>query len=207
MGIIYWLFDTTVDFINPTSGKQTFLEILLPTWFGVECIFRSSMAVVCMFGTKFLERTLHRVHKLEQQLFLNEFAVEHTKAFAMLWSNAEGRIIKVNEYAADRLGYSKAELLKKTVFDITVGHDTKVWEQLLTKLKKDGNLTYAAQQRKKDGTLIDAVVYLQYLKIKADQYQFAFVCDAFHCPVPSHCPEKSACGRPSIPSLAQVLNG
>lgn len=203
IGGVYWAFDAFVDYINPAFAKPSFAQSLFPAVMSVEMLFRGSMAVISVFGAKYLEGVMQRVRRLEQQLFLNEFAVEHTKAFAMLWTNAAGKIIKVNQYAADRLGYTKNELLAKSLFEITVGHTPDVWSKLLNKLKKEGTLTYLAKQRRKDGTTIDAVMYLQYLKVKTDQYHFAFVCDAFHCPASggAHPP----CGMPASPTLEQLL--
>lgn len=205
IGCVYWLFDSAVDFINPSVTKSSFSQALLPALFGIEMLFRSSMTIVSVFGARYLESVMQRVQRLEQQLFLNEFAVEHTKAFAMLWTNASGRIVKVNQCAADRLGYTKAELLTKTLFEVTVGHNQEVWHHLLSKLKKEGSLTYSTKQRKKDGTLVDAIMYLQYLKVKTDQYHFAFVCDAFHCPATSSAAAHPPCGKPATPTLDQLL--
>ena len=204
IGGAYWLFDTVVDYINPAIHKPSFREALLPALVSTEIMFRTVMTVVSVLGAKYFETMMRRVRRLEQQLYLNEFAVEHTKAFAMMWTDASGRIIKVNQYAASRLGYTKSELLNMCLFDVTVDHTKESWERLLSKLKKQENLMYSTKQRKKDGTLIDAIMYLQYLKVKTDQYHFAFVCDAFHCPV-STGPTGSPCGKPSIPTLDQLL--
>lgn len=213
IGLVYWLFDATVTFFNPVAVKTTLLAALVPHAVGMDVMIRLVMSVLCVFGARYFEMVMRRVAKLEQQLFLNEFAVENTKAFGMLWTNAEGRIIKVNHFAAERLGYTKQELLSKTLFDITEGHTPEVWQQILTKLKKEGSLKYAARQRHKDGHLVNADFYLQYLLHKTEQYQFAFVCDAFHCP--SCSPDSSVettpdgirapCGRVISRSLDQVL--
>ncbi len=203
IGGAYWLFDTAVDYINPAVKAPSLREALLPALIGTEITFRGIMTAISIFGAKYFESTMQRVRRLEQQLYLNEFAVEHTKAFAMMWTNANGQIIKVNQYAASRLGYTKSELLAMSLFDITVDHTKEVWDKLLSKLKKQGSLTYVAKQRRKDGTLVDAIMYLQYLKVKTDQYHFAFVCDAFHCPTGAG--GNSPCGRPSTPTLDQLL--
>lgn len=204
IGGVYWLFDTTVDYVSHTVVAPSFGEALFPVLFSVEGLFRIMMTLFSVIGAKFFEVTMERVDKLEKQLFLNEFAVENTKAFAMLWTDETGKIIKVNQHAAQRLGYTKAELMAKSLFDITVGHTQEVWNLLLSKLKKQGNITYYARQRRKDGTEIDAAMFLQYLKVKSDQYQFAFVCDAFHCPA-DDLSTPAPCGRAVTPTLVQLL--
>lgn len=207
IGVAYWLFDASVHFLNPMQTNDLgFWSVLFPALNSVETIFRLVMTFVCVIGARYFESIMGRVERLEQQLFLNEFAVEHTKAFALIWTNGEGRIIKVNQYAADRLGYTKNELLSLSVFDLTPEHTTAKWEALLAKLKKQGNVAYATKQRKKDGTFVDAIVYLQYLKVKTDQYQFAFVCDAFYCPVVHADAPQTLCGRPTVKTLEQVLS-
>ena len=199
VGAIYWIFDSSIDFFNPGEGPKSWLESVFPPIFSVSTLLRGVMAGICLFGAKQFEKIMSQLHRLEEQMYLNEYAVEHTKAFALLWTNDKGKIVKVNDYAADRLGYTKEELLHRTVFDITAECDFNVWTTMTSKLKKQGNLTYLIKQRRKDGKVIDAVMYLQYLKINNDQYQFAFICDAFYSPVPGSKLENLA-----IPSLSQL---
>lgn len=207
VGIVYWLFDSMVDYLNPgiAIGPTTFVQALTVDLHSIESVYRLVMTIFCIIGAVFFERTMEKLGQLERLLYLNEFAVERTKAFAMLWTNEEGKLIKVNRYAAERLGYTKAELLGHTIFDITPSHTLEKWKQLLSKLKEKGSLIYATTQRKKDGTEIDAIVYLQYLKTKTDQYQFAFVCDAFHCPVTHNVGTTPPCGKPSLAKFETVL--
>ncbi len=169
-------------------------------------VFRGVMSILCGWSILYLEKILAKIKQLEHLLYLNEYAVERTNAFALIWTTASGSITKVNRYAASRLGYTKQELLAKTIFDITPDHTPTKWQDLLEKLKKDKSLVYFTQQRRKDGSLVDAVVYLQYLWTKNEHYQFAFVCDTFHCPsMDGDHTKTTPCGRPALPSATQIL--
>jgi PAS domain S-box-containing protein len=207
IGIAYWVFDAVIDYFNPgtPSRPTTFVQALLADWHSMDIVFRVIMTILCSCGAAYYERVMQKVQKLEKLLYLNEYAVERTKAFALLWTDENGNLIKANQYAAERLGYTKAELLSRTIFDITPSHTLEKWKQLLSQLKEKGSLSYATMQRKKDGTSIDAIVYLQYLKTKTDQYQFAFVCDAFHCPVPNSRHPISPCGKPVLPTFETLV--
>lgn len=208
IGIMYWLFDAAIDYFNPgiiPKGPTSFSQALLPDWHTVDSVFRLVMTGLCITGAGYYEKVMRKVQQLERLLYLNEFAVERTKAFAMMWTDEEGHLIKVNRHAAERLGYTKAELLSRTIFDITPSHTLEKWKQLLSKLKEKDSLIYATMQRRKDGTNVEAIVYLQYLKTKTDQYQFAFVCDAFHCPVGGHQGDVAPCGKPTLATLEGIL--
>lgn len=165
----------------PASVKpDSFGQALIPNSIEVDFLFRAMMTLLSVLTTRYFETAMQRMEKLEQQLFLSEYAVANTSAFAMFWTNAEGKIIKINHHAAERLGYKKHELLGTSLFDITPGHTPEIWQKLLAKLKKEGKLTYSTKQRRKDGSFVNVDVFLQYLLIKTDHYQFAFICDTFH---------------------------
>lgn len=208
IGVIYWLFDTVVDYLNPgivPKETVTLLQAFSLDIHSIDGVFRLLMTGLSIAGASLFERTMKKIQRLENLLYLNEFAVERTRAFAMMWTDETGKLIKVNQYAAERLGYTKAELLSRTIFDITPSHTLEAWQRLLEKLKEKNNLIYATTQRKKDGTSIDAIVYLQYLKTSTDQYQFAFVCDAVHCPVVRPGIDETPCGRSPLPTFEKLL--
>lgn len=201
VGLAYWIFDAGVDFITPVGPKPgSFTEALLPMSLGAEALFRAAMTLFSAATAWYFERSMHRMEKLEQQLFLSEFAVANTSAFAMFWTDAKGSIIKVNTHAAERLGYKKHELMGTSLFDLTVDHTPETWNKLLTKLKKEGKLTYSTKQKRKDGSFVNVDVFLQYLMVKTDHYQFAFICDTFH---DINDPDRH--NRPVIPTLKEVL--
>jgi len=204
LGLLYWLFDSLVLYFTPPGTPKLLHDALFPALTSVHFIFRSIVVALSVMSARYYEKTLSRVRQLEQKLFLNEYAVEHTKAFAMIWADETGEILKVNEFAASRLGYTKAELLNRTIFDITADHTLEKWEKLLAKLKNKAELTYQTKHRRKDGTSVDAVVFLQYLKTRGEHYQFAFVCDALPCPA-SFCNGQAPCEKVSMPTIDSVL--
>lgn len=197
IGVTYWLFDTFTDYVNPPVPTDL-LCAFWPSCFSAGFIFRLVMSICCVIGARLFEGTMIKVRQLEKQLYLSEYAVENTKAFAMLWTNETGQFIKVNKFAADKLGYTKQELLSRTLFDLCPDHTLAKWKKLLAQLKISGSTQYVTQHRRKDGTHTDAVVYLQYLHAHGNQYQFAFVCDVARCPA-------DGSPTPVLPSIDDVL--
>lgn len=202
-GATYWIFATATDFLNPPRQGVSLSQALFPQVQSLEFLSRLAMLLVSTFGARVFNKVMTRVHKLEQQLYLSEYAVENTKAFAMFWANETGRFIKVNRYAAAKLGYTKEELLQRSIFDITPDHTLAKWQKMLSGLKEKGSVAYATKHRRKDGTEVDCIVHLQYLHTRGNQYQFAFVCDAFQCPIAtaSHPP----CIKSSLPTIDDFL--
>ena len=176
IGVLYWLFDTFVERLNPGNS---ILQCLFPSLISISFLTRTVMSVGCVLGTMIFEQGMLKLRRLEQQLYLSEYAVENTSAFAMLWTNETGKFLKVNKFAAEKRGYSKQELMSISLFDLCPDHTLEKWKALLSKLKNSGGgATYVTQHRRKDGTFVDSIVYMQYLHTQGNHYQFAFVCDA-----------------------------
>lgn len=204
-GLIYWTFDSLTSLINPVSKPETVMAAFFPPVYSLECLFRMGMLLVCMFGGKLFERTVARLQAVKKQLYLSDYAVENTRAFQLFWTNEKGEFIKVNKYAAERLGYTKQELLSMKVFDVSMNITPALWAELRETLKKKGSISYLSKHRRKDGTPIDVLIYLQYLKTFGDEYEFAFVCDAMRCPLTEAESQTTPCGRPALPSLPELL--
>jgi PAS domain S-box-containing protein len=66
---------------------------------------------------------------------------------------ATGRFLDANESGCRILGYRREELLRLTVFDVTVGVDQARFEATGARLKKEGHATLEVLHRRKDGTL------------------------------------------------------
>lgn len=206
MAIAYWLFDTLMVYSNPTViVPATFWTAIFPDVGSAPFYFRIALTVATVYGAWLFEKTMRKLGRIQKQLFLSEYAVENTRAFEMLWCDAEGQIIKANKYAAERLGYTKKELLSLHVKDISPTHNDETWRRLRALLKEKGEAKYVTQHRTKSGMMIPAVMHIQFLRSKDQEYQFAFVCEARLCPMVDAC-SVAPCGHPPLPNMVDFLD-
>ncbi|MFB6345379.1 MAG: PAS domain S-box protein [bacterium] len=64
-----------------------------------------------------------------------------------------GQLLDVNEQACESLGYSRDELIEKTVLDITPSMNSDLsWHEHLTRLRQEESMTLNSRQQRKNGT-------------------------------------------------------
>jgi PAS domain S-box-containing protein len=81
--------------------------------------------------------------------------------------NKEGsQIIDVNHAMCQMLGYTREELLKMSVSDVTADDSPKMVEQKLQQAIRDVSLQFPSRFRRKDGAVIDVEVSVTYLLSK-----------------------------------------
>ncbi|MBN1555833.1 MAG: PAS domain S-box protein [Phycisphaerae bacterium] len=100
----------------------------------------------------------------EEQLRMTQFAVDHA-SYAIFRTDREANILYVNDAACASLGYSREELLTKSIYDIDPDFTPEKRAGMEADLRREGILTFEARHRRKDGILIpvevnaNAVVY------------------------------------------------
>ncbi|RMF65937.1 MAG: PAS domain S-box protein [Calditrichaeota bacterium] len=83
--------------------------------------------------------------------------VEHAgDAFFLL--EPSGRFVDVNQQACTSLGYSRAELLKMSVFDVSVTLDAERLARIRSQLELDKPVTLEGTHRRKDGSIFPVEV-------------------------------------------------
>ncbi len=88
------------------------------------------------------------------------------------------RILDVNENAAKRLGYTKKELLKKTVAEIAIYNpENPSSEKIVRDLKKTGSVVFEHTHQRKDGTEMPIEVSSRLIKYGGRQVIQSFVRD------------------------------
>ena len=96
-------------------------------------------------------------------LYLKDFSLSHTNDL-IFWSDLEGRIVYVNQVAADVLGYQVAQLQDKYVWEILNGGGKKGWaaqkELLLAKQYFSVSISYL----RKDGSIYPSDTQLYYIQ-------------------------------------------
>ena len=111
----------------------------------------------------------------------NRLAIGHLEAILRTVSEGywiidhRGRIQDANDSLARMLGYSRGELLAKSVSDLEVVETAEV-SRRITRIQEQGCARFESQLRRKDGRIIDIEASASYLD--ADSHQiFAFIRD------------------------------
>lgn len=80
------------------------------------------------------------------------------------WTEAAtGRLIDVNNFAAEMLGYSPEEMLRLRVFDIDPNFNEAQYGEVVAQLRQQGYLRLESTNRSRNGTLIPIELTLHYL--------------------------------------------
>ena len=110
----------------------------------------------------------------ELRMLKHSIDVYHDGAY---WMNADNEFIYVNEAACKVAGYTREELIGKTIFDIaptlTPERMKEVWEELRT----SGSFLAASVSRRKDGSEFPAEIVATYIQFGGHEYVCGFVRD------------------------------
>ena len=111
-----------------------------------------------------------------QEEELAAFCLEHAllSAFRM---DMDGRILYVNRKACDSLGYSKAELLQMSAYDINPILNPDLWPFIWGKLCEEGSLIFESQHRRKDGTVFPVEIAASLIEFKGQHYIMSLIKD------------------------------
>jgi PAS domain S-box-containing protein len=108
----------------------------------------------------------------EEALRLTQFSVDHA-GDAVYWTDADGRLVYVNEVVCRRLGYCREELLGMTIFDLDPAAP-RPWSDHWAELKQRGSFRFEAAHRTKTGELLPAEITVNYVEYGGKEYNCAF---------------------------------
>ena len=89
----------------------------------------------------------------------------------------DGRILEVNSSICNILGYSKKELLKMKITDVEAFETAEETAQHIEKVIKQGHDRFETKHRRKNGTIVDVEVSVQYCDFGKDRFFFSFLRD------------------------------
>ncbi len=112
----------------------------------------------------------------QEALQFTQFAVDHT-ADAAFWMTEDARLFYVNEAACQALGYSREELLQKTVYDIDPAFTETMWRESWRKLKAEKSIILETVHRTRDGRVYPVEIRANYLEFGGRAYDCAFARD------------------------------
>ena len=134
------------------------------------------VSTLAMLAVVFMERIVAERRSSQRALRLPQFSIERA-AISGFWIGPDGRLIFVNDQACNALGFSRDELLQKTIHDIDSSLPKMRWESHWGRLKAEGALTYESQFRRRDGQLVQMDVTANYLDMDGEEYNCAFARD------------------------------
>ncbi len=114
--------------------------------------------------------------RMESALRLTQFSIQQA-VDAVFLVNAGARILDVNEAACEMLGYSRDELLSKTVHDIDTNFPRENWQARWQQLKVRKFFSYESRHQKKDGIVIQTDTTINFLVHEGREYVCAFMRD------------------------------
>ena len=107
---------------------------------------------------------------------LARFCLDHASVCSFRLDPA-GNILYANRKACDSLGYSSAEFLKMSVFDIDPQLNRDMWPHAWQDLCDKGSVTLESQHRRKDGTCFSVEVTANLIEFEGRRYSMALIQD------------------------------
>lgn len=113
----------------------------------------------------------------EDRLKLTQRTID-TARVSILWINSEdGRLQYVNEYAAEKFGYTRDELLSMKVSDIDSTVSDERWNELVQNLKQKKSSQMESKFRTSEGKIIPVEIVAYVIAFQEKELVVAFVQD------------------------------
>ncbi|MEW8627390.1 MAG: EAL domain-containing protein [Candidatus Thiodiazotropha sp.] len=112
----------------------------------------------------------------ERQLALTQHALDHISEAAYLIM-PDGHFKYVNPSACETLGYSKEELMTKSVMDIDPSYSTDDFLKIDRKLIEAGSLRFETTHQHRDGHTIPVEIVATHIRFEDEELSFAIVRD------------------------------
>ncbi|MEC9491917.1 PAS domain S-box protein [Flexistipes sp.] len=116
------------------------------------------------------EEKLRRSEKKFRDIFNNS-------ADSIFIHDLKGNILEINDVACERMGYSREEMLKLSVLDIDSPDTVHLAFKRIRKIKEDGEYTFEAVHRRKDGSVFPVEVNSRFIEYGNDTAVLSIVRD------------------------------
>lgn len=115
--------------------------------------------------------------RTEQELRLTHTAINKSKN-AFFWLTPEGQVVYVNDYACQRLEYSREELTGLYIWDFDPDFHPEDRPQSWERTKQQDSVTFQSRHRRKDGSIFPVEIVTNYVMAPDGmEYSFVFVQD------------------------------
>ncbi len=114
--------------------------------------------------------------RAQAALRLTRFSIERA-VDAVFWIDSQAHILDINDAACKVLGYTREELLSKTVQDIDPNFPAESWPAHWEELKARKSFSFETFHRRKDGAVIQTETTVNFLFHEGQEYNCAFMRD------------------------------
>ncbi|MEK7322544.1 MAG: PAS domain S-box protein [Pseudomonadota bacterium] len=114
--------------------------------------------------------------QVEENLHLLQLAVDNSKV-ALFWISPDARVLNVNNYACQSLGYDRDEMMGKYIGDFDPDYDYQTRDAIWTVLRRDGINTFERRHRRKDGTIFPVESTANYITYGGKEFSFSIIQD------------------------------
>lgn len=169
-----------IDLAVMHSGRENTTEETLTadgitrTFFSTKSPHRDESGRV--IGVIGISRDITGRKDAERMLRLNQFSVDHA-VDSVFWVNSASEILYVNAAACRTLGYSRDEMVGKTVPDIDPNFPREAWPAHWEELQRRKSFTFESDHATKDGRMIKTEVSVNYLQYEGQEYNCAIMRD------------------------------
>ena len=104
---------------------------------------------------------------------LANFTIE-SAADAIIWHDAQAKIVRVNEAACRQFEYSREEMVGLTIQDINPESTPESWQRFWQQLKQSQTVTFEDTHRTKSGKTVPLDVTVNYIEFEGKEYAVGF---------------------------------
>jgi len=130
-------------------------------------------------GRLYIFEDISQRRELEKFFHLTNFSIDNI-AISIIWTDKNGRILRVNEAACQTRGYSRAELESMYVYDLDPNFSEEKWVEHWLNLKQQKHITFISQHKRENGQLFPVEITVNYVEFNGEEYNFAFARDISH---------------------------
>ena len=114
--------------------------------------------------------------RAEDALRFTQIAIDHS-ADAAYWMGPDARFIYVNNAACRALGYSREELMGKSMHDVDPAFPPAVWSDLWREIQERKTFTIESRHKAKDGQLFPVEVRVNWVAFGGQEFNCSFARD------------------------------
>ncbi len=112
----------------------------------------------------------------QQALRLKQISIDQAND-AMIWTLPSGKIIDANDGACELYGYSSADLLTKSIFDLTTSFTPESWAKRWDKLRTTRSSRAESWHQRSDGRVLPVEVSTKFLEFEGQEFHCTIVRD------------------------------